>query len=66
MAGQKLVWNDEVIIQGMRSESKNLYTQGFASFKARMKEKKLNERLSCTLQIFLFTSEISEIFLSNS
>lgn len=53
MAGQKLVWNYEVIIQGMRSESKNLYTQGFASFKARMKEKKLNDRLSCTLQIFL-------------
>lgn len=41
MAGQKLVWNDEVIIQGMRSESKNLYTQGFASFKVRTKEKKI-------------------------
>lgn len=60
MAGQKLVWNDEVIIQGMRSESKNLYTQGFASFKARMKEKKLNERLSCTLQIFLDIHQLNQ------
>lgn len=50
---QRLVWNDEVIFQGMRPERKNPYMQGFASFKEKNnwgggKKKKLNERLSCS------------------
>jgi len=57
----KLAWNDEVIFQDMRRETKNSYNQGFASFKEKKyeeEERKRNEMktvlfMSCSFQIFL-------------